>query len=216
MSIGMILSSLVMLLNGCLWPCMDNADTVRVRKLDSVRVVSAHVREDIVSPTPYQDMDEIKMLRTNVVDMTDGLNRMAGVNLRDYGGAGGMKTVSVRGLGANHTMVSLDGITMTDVQTGQVDLNRYNMMGIGQIRLVVADEADLLRSARSAISSAMLELETQMRDVATPSWCEVTLEQGSFGRYGARGLWQKRLTDKWTVLATGGWRYVENKYPYTL
>lgn len=216
MSIGMILSSLVMLVNGCLWPCMDNADTVRVRKLDSVRVVSAHVREDIVSPTPYQDMDEIKMLRTNVVDMTDGLNRMAGVTLRDYGGAGGMKTVSVRGLGANHTMVSLDGITMTDVQTGQVDLNRYNMMGIGQIRLVVADEADLLRSARSAISSAMLELETQMRDVATPSWCEVTLEQGSFGRYGARGLWQKRLTDKWTVLATGGWRYVENKYPYTL
>ena len=47
-----------------------------------------------------------------------------GVTVKDYG-IGGLKTVSVRSLGANHTTVSYDGIALTDVQSGQIDIGRF-------------------------------------------------------------------------------------------
>ena len=51
------------------------------------------------------------------------LKRFAGVQVKDYGGVGGMKTVNIRGLGAGHTGVTYDGVQVGDCQSGQVDLS---------------------------------------------------------------------------------------------
>ena len=193
-----------------------DADTVRIMQLDSVRVRSLLPRRDITSVTPLQTTDRIRMRLTNVADLTDAFNHMAGVFLRDYGGTGGMKTVSVRGLGASHTGVTLDGISMTDVQTGQVDLSRYNMMDIESAELVVAEKTGLLQSARSASSSATIEFHTTPTDTASPSKHSLTLEQGSFGHYAMRLLWQQRLSGRWSIQAAGGALRARNDYPYTL
>ena len=68
-----------------------------------------------------------------VVDMPGALRRMAGVNLRDYGGAGGLKTVSVRGLGAAHTIVTYDGLAVGDARQGQTDLSRFSLDNISAL-----------------------------------------------------------------------------------
>ena len=47
------------------------------------------------------------MERLGIHDMGDALKRFAGVQVKDYGGVGGMKTVNIRGLGAGHTGVVL-------------------------------------------------------------------------------------------------------------
>ena len=62
-----------------------------------------------------------------ITDIADALNRMPGITIRDYGGAGGMKTVSVRSFGTQHTGVSYDGIMLSDCQSGQIDLSRYSL-----------------------------------------------------------------------------------------
>ena len=41
-----------------------------------------------------------------VADVAEAVKHFAGVQVRDYGGIGGLKTVGVRGLGAMHTGVS--------------------------------------------------------------------------------------------------------------
>jgi len=192
-------------------------DTIRIQRLDSVKVAVARVSESITSVTPIHAIDDADMNRLNMVDLTDGLNRIAGVFMRDYGGAGGMKTVSVRGLGANHTAVSLDGIVQTDVQTGQIDFSRYNLMNISQMKMVVADDFDGLQSARAAGSSSMVELYTALKSCSTKaSFRELSIEQGSFNRYGIQLLWQRRITKKWTLQAAGHYLYVGNNYPYVL
>ena len=63
-----------------------------------------------------QRMDSAALRLRGVSDMADALRRFAGVNLRDYGGAGAMKTLSVRGLGAAHTAVSYDGMPVSEAQ----------------------------------------------------------------------------------------------------
>ena len=74
-----------------------------------------------------------------VTDVADALHRIPGVTLRDYGGAGGMKTVSVRGFGAKHTGVSYDGIMLSDCQSGEIDLSRYSLDNVDQLSLVIGD-----------------------------------------------------------------------------
>ena len=48
---------------------------------------------------PVFRLDSTALRRSGATDMTTALRHLAGVNLRDYGGAGGLKTVSVRGIG---------------------------------------------------------------------------------------------------------------------
>ena len=69
-------------------------------------------------------LDRGDMLTMGVTDMADALHRLPGITLRDYGGAGGMKTVSVRGFGAKHTGVSYDGVMISECQSGEIDLSR--------------------------------------------------------------------------------------------
>ena len=86
-------------------------DTVsdRTRQLDSVLVVSHRVSSSVKEGKPVQQMDREAIERLGLQNLSDVVKRFAGANVRDYGGIGGMKTVSVRNLGAHHTAVSYDG-----------------------------------------------------------------------------------------------------------
>ena len=88
------------------------------------------------------------MMRMGMHSMTDALKHMAGLSVRDYGGAGGMKTVSVRGIGARHTAVVYDGIALSDCQTGEIDLSRYSLDHLSSVSLVIGDDDNIFQPAR--------------------------------------------------------------------
>ena len=80
------------------------------RVLDGVTVRGNAGASRVSATAPLHLVDAEAMRRFGIADMADALRRLPGVVLRDYGGAGGMKTVSVRGFGARHTGVSYDGV----------------------------------------------------------------------------------------------------------
>ena len=59
-------------------------------------------------------------------NISEAVRRFAGVQVRDYGGVGGLKTVNVRSLGSEHTGVFIDGIQVDNAQNMQVDLGRFS------------------------------------------------------------------------------------------
>ena len=71
------------------------------------------------------------------------MRRLPGVNLRDYGGVSGLKTVSVRGLGSEHTAVIYDGVSLSDCQSGQIDLSRYSIDNVRSLSLYSGDNDDI-------------------------------------------------------------------------
>ena len=73
------------------------------RELPAVEV-KADARK-MRTTTPYQKIDAAQIKAAGMTDISDAVRRLPGANLRDYGGAGGLKTVSVRGMGAQHTTV---------------------------------------------------------------------------------------------------------------
>ena len=90
--------------------CMAQTDTIagKTHHLREVTISKDRHQRAMQSSAPMHVLDRRDMLTMGVTDMADALHRLPGITLRDYGGAGGMKTVSVRGFGAKHTGVSYD------------------------------------------------------------------------------------------------------------
>ena len=63
----------------------------------------------------------------NSFDITGELHQIPGLQLGDYGGFAGLKTVSLRGMGSPHTAIYVDGVRVGNVQSGQGDMGMLEM-----------------------------------------------------------------------------------------
>ena len=88
------------------------------------------------------------------------LRHFTGVQVKDYGGVGGLKTVNVRSLGSEHVGVFLDGIQIDNAQNMQVDLGRFSTAGIGTVALFNGQKSRRLQTAKEYASGAPLTLGT--------------------------------------------------------
>ena len=144
-------------------------DSIRTEHLQEVKV-NARQHRILTSTSPLQLLDKGDMLRLGVTDMADALHRMPGINLRDYGVAGGMKTVAVRGFGAGHTGVSYDGVLLSECQGGEIDVSRYSLDQVQTLRLTIGDNDDIFISARQASVAALLAIETSLTSLLSCRW----------------------------------------------
>lgn len=65
---------------------------------------------------------------------------------------GSLKTVSVHNLGANYTTLSIEGVPMSDVQTGQINFSEYSFSD--NVELNVLNSSNSPQTASSIISSS--------------------------------------------------------------
>ena len=103
---------------GCFWAVAATAqqpvDTSQVYRLPEVVVAERYQTREVRASAPLQVLSANELKRLNVLQVSDAVKHFAGVTVKDYGGMGGLKTVSVRSLGAQHTVVGYDGIAVTD------------------------------------------------------------------------------------------------------
>lgn len=186
-------------------------------QIDEVQVVDSRKHHTLTSTAPLHVMDHGEMLRMGVTDMADALHRLPGITLRDYGGAGGMKTVSVRGFGAKHTGVSYDGVMLSECQSGEIDLSRYSLDNVGSLSLVIGDNDDIFIPARQATTPASINIQTMSlpTDDVHPHLA-AQLKFGSFGYVSPFLKYEQNLSDRFAFSALGEYTYAENDYPYTI
>ncbi len=100
-------------------------DTMAVaeRTLQQLDVVVSGRDKRLRTSTPSISVDAEKLRLSGTTDISGCDETASGCLSSRLWGAGGMKTVSLRGLGSQHTGVIYDGIMLSDVQTGQVDLS---------------------------------------------------------------------------------------------
>ena len=191
--------------------------TGRVHQLEGVTVTKSMRQRVLTSTAPLQLLNRQDMLAMGVTDMADALNRIPGITLRDYGGAGGMKTVAVRGFGAKHTGVSYDGILLSDCQSGEIDLSRYSLDNVETLSLVIGDNDDIFIPARQAASSAVLHIQTlPLPDGDSRAHVTAQLKAGSFGFVSPFVRYAQSLSRRLALSATGEYTYAENDYPYDI
>jgi vitamin B12 transporter len=75
------------------------------------------------------------ILRSNARDLGELLKSVGGIEIKETGGAGSRKTISIRGGRDNQTLVLLDGIRLNDELTGQVDLSTIPVSAVQKIEI---------------------------------------------------------------------------------
>lgn len=198
---------------------MAQTDTIagKTHHLREVTVSRDRHQRALQSTAPMHVLDRRDMLTMGVTDMADALHRLPGITLRDYGGAGGMKTVSVRGFGAKHTGVCYDGVMLSECQSGEIDLSRYSLDNVDNLTLTVGDNSDIFQPARQATTPATLTIQT-LRQPSTDRRPHLTaqLKAGSFGYVSPFVRYEQSLTPSLSFSAVGEYVYAENDYPYTI
>ena len=142
------------------------------------------------------------ILINNHENVTDALMRIPGIQLSDMGGPAGLKTVSLRGLGSAHTSIYLDGIKVSNLQSGQSDLG---MIGLENISSMVIDYAQNSLDFRTAAP----EFHGKGRVSGKASFAG-----GSFGTYLPGLRLDFKVSDKITLSANSSATISKGDFPY--
>ena len=192
-------------------------DSLRVHRLQTVEVKAQRTATTLTSSSPLQELNRGDMSRLGVTDIADALNRLPGIILRDYGGAGGLKTVSVRGFGARHTGVSYDGVLLSECQSGEIDVARYTVDMLQQVRLTIGDNDDIFLPARQAASAALLSIQTPLPSFThRKAQVEVGINVGSFGHVSPMLRYAQSPNDRMAFASSLKCIFAENDYPFLL
>ncbi len=194
-----------------LWCIAQKHDTLNVVKVNAVK------EKNIATTTaPLQQLNATQLASINSISVADAVKQFAGVQVKDYGGIGGLKTVSVRSLGANHTGVFYDGIAIGDAQGGQIDLGKFSLDNVEQIQLSNSNPRDLLMPARAFASAALLNIKSSssILDKVEKQSIKMKLQYGSFGYFAPSLLYKTRIGNKFQTSISALYQSATSQYPY--
>lgn len=193
-------------------PAVERPDTIR-RHLDEVVVTAQNPTRDII---PVQTLSGEELHRLNSNSVADALRYFSGVQVKDYGGVGGIKTVNIRSMGTNHTGVVYDGVELGNAQNGQIDLGQFSLDNIESLSLYNGQKSEILQPARDFGSAGTIYMRTR-----TPSFAEgetyharATLRTGSFDLLNPSALVELRLSPAVSASLSAEWVNSSGKYRF--
>ena len=167
------------------------------------------------TPTPTQSLGKSDL--ANSISIADALKQFAGVYVKDYGGVGGLKTVSIRSLGANHTGVMYDGLMLGDAQGGQTDLGKFTIDNIEQLQSSNSNANKLLLPARAFASASLINIKTigSVINNKEKNSLQIKLQHGSFGYFAPSITFKTALSKKLQTSLHAWAQFCKSNYPFT-
>ena len=196
----------------------EQKDTIngKVYQMEDVIVKARRMPAKITSATSIQVLSKEDLRNLGLQNMGDAVKRFAGTNVRDYGGIGGLKTVSVRNLGAAHTAVSYDGVAISNTQAGQIDIGRFSLDNVSSLSLAVGQDENMLQSARLYASAGVLNIETERPQFEENqrSITQMQMRGGSFGYLTPSIRYWQKMSESTSFSANASYLQADGSYPF--
>ena len=176
--------------------------------------ISARVKEkDIIIP---QTLSGIQLKKMNALSVADAIRYFSGVQIKDYGGVGGIKTVNIRSMGTNHMGVYYNGIQLGNAQNGQIDLGKYSLENIEEIQLYNGQKSDIWQSAREFGAAGSIYLTTRRPRFADGKNVNVKAQMrtGSFALIDPSLLLDVKLSETMSLTMNAELISSDGKYPF--
>ena len=192
-------------------------DTLKTQLLKGVEVqenrISCVSNNVTATQLIYVGLEKIPSMQ-----LSDVVKHFSGVTVKDYGGVGGLKTVSVRSLGANHTLVTYDGLAVSDYQTGQINIGRFSLDNMSYISLDNSDINRFFCPARSFSSASVLNFQTRRPDFSDdkPFNIKASFCGGSFSLLNPSLLVENKIGKRVSTSLNTEYIYNKGEYPFTL
>ena len=183
------------------------------RQLDEVVVTARKPIDDII---PAQTLSGKELHRLNSNSVADALRYFSGVQVKDYGGVGGIKTVNIRSMGTNHTGVVYDGVELGNAQNGQIDLGQFSLDNMEALSLYNGQKSEILQPAKDFGSAGTIYMRTR-----TPVFNEgenyharATIRTGSFDLLNPSALVELKLSERVSASLSTEWINSSGKYKF--
>ena len=212
MTYRQLLTNLAATLYAIALSAAEPTDTL-TRKLSVVTVTGRRPQQEII---PAQVLSGEELQRLNSNSIADALRYFSGVQVKDYGGVGGIKTVNIRSMGTNHTGVVYDGVELGNAQNGQIDLGQFSLDNIEALSLYNGQKSEILQPAKDFGSAGTIYMRTR-----TPRFDEHetyhargTVRTGSFDLLNPSALFELKLTERLNVSLSAEWVNSSGKYKF--
>ena len=209
-----ILLAVVMPLVCC---CVDlyaqTVDSTKTYHIEEVSVSAQRIRKEVI---PVQMLAGEELQKLSVHSVADAIRYFSGIQIKDYGGIGGLKTVNIRGLGTQHVGVFYDGVQLGNAQNGQIDLGRFSLDNMEAVSLYNGQKSAIFQSAKDFASAGSIYMTARH-----PSFGEGqnyrlkgTFKTGSFGLFNPSVLLEHRLSKQVSGSLSAEYMYTSGKYKF--
>lgn len=177
-----------------------NADTTQTHVISEVTVQGELRHHETIAP---QKIDGEMLQRVSAHSVADALRLMSGVQVKDYGGIGGLKTVNIRSMGSQHVGVYYDGIELGNAQNGQIDLGQFSLDNIEEISVYNGQRSALLQTTSDLTNAGSVYIRTKAPLLSSdyPSHKMVKLQTGASQLLRGSLRWDQRLSSHWLLSA---------------
>ena len=182
-------------------------------QIEEVEVTARALAKDVIVP---QTLKGAELQRLNALSVADALRYFSGVQLKDYGGVGGIKTINVRSMGSQHTSVYYNGVQLGNAQNGQVDLGRFSLDNMEEIQLFNGQNSDIFQSAREFGAAGNVYLTTRKPYFKPDEKVHVRgqMRFGSFALANPNIGVDVKLTEALSLTIDAEYVYSDGKYPF--
>ncbi len=195
-----------------LWSQTRNRPDSIQKLLRDVIITASHRNEAI----PSQQLRGKELQRMNSLNVADALRYFSGVQIKDYGGIGGIKTINIRSMGTNHVGVFYDGIQLSNAQNGQVDLGMFSLDNMQEIQLYNGQKSEIFQPAKDFVSAGSVYLWTRKPEFndGKDYHLKATLRSGSFDLINPSLRMDFKFSEKVKASFSSEWVSSSGKYKF--
>ena len=189
-------------------------------KLDSLQ----HIKEVTVTANrtekeviPVQSLSGTELKKLSVHSVADAIRYFSGVQIKDYGGIGGLKTVNIRSMGSQHVGVFYDGIELGNAQNGVVDLGKFSLDNMEAVSLYNGQKSAIFQPAKDFGSAGSIYMATRTPEFLQNKKCNLkaTVKTGSFDLINPSVLWEYKFNNKLSSSFNAEYMYTSGKYKFS-
>lgn len=172
----------------------ETQDSVRVHNIQEVVVTSRLISRETI---PSQTLGGEELKKMNSLSVADALRYFSGLQLKDYGGVGGIKTVNIRSMGTNHLGIFYDGIELGNAQNGQIDLGQFSLDNVEEISLYNGQRSAIFQPASDFGNAGSVYIRTKAPRFMMGRRYNllVRAKYGSSDTFRFSSLWEQKLSE---------------------
>ncbi|MDR2414189.1 MAG: TonB-dependent receptor [Odoribacteraceae bacterium] len=182
--------------------------------LEEVIVRGRQARQEIL---PVQLLAGEELRRLGAYSVADAVRYFSGVQVKDYGGIGGLKTVNIRGMGSHHVGVFYDGIELGNAQNGAIDLGRFSLDNMEAVTLYNGQKSAILQTAKDRASASAIYMTARRPSFEASKRYNLNLaiKAGSFSTINPSILWEQRASERLSLSISAEYLYTSGKYKFS-
>ena len=165
---------------------------------------------------PSQKLNGEMLEKLNTHSVADALRYFSGIQLKDYGGVGGIKTVNIRSMGTHHLGISYDGIQLGNAQNGQIDLSQFSLDNVEEITLYNGQKSAIFQPASDFGHAGAIYIRTRVPEFERNenTNLRVKAQYGSSDMLRLSTLWEQKLSETLSSSVSAGFLTASGKYKF--